>query len=191
MNLVLLAASVYLPDVLRMRQIHRLFDLTADAFGVAAPDLTRRSFDEVLAMYGAFTSDQVNAFLARGEDMTPVCARLHQNALCLGGQLRRQLRIRSPHEASIALQLLYRQIGIQLTAELPGAIRVARCFFSQYYSPQVCEVVSSFDAGLVAGLCGGGVLSFTHRISEGASCCTAVFGLEPSTDRPPGQGDRA
>ena len=139
-------------------------------------------------MYGAFTSDQVNAALARGEDLTPVRARLCQNALCLGGQLRRQLWIRSHHEASIALQLLYRQIGIQLTAELPGAIRVARCFFSQYYSPQVCEVVSSLDAGLVAGLCGGGVLSFTQRISEGASCCTAVFALESSMHKTPGQG---
>jgi hypothetical protein len=52
---------------------------------------------------------------------------------------------------------------------------VAGCRFATTYSPDVCRVMSASDAGLLAGLTGGGRLTFTERISAGAPACIATL----------------
>ena len=47
---------------------------------------------------------------------------------------------------------------------------IRRCFFSGFYSPEVCRLISSLDEGLAAGLTGG-KLCFVQRITDGGSCC--------------------
>ena len=56
-----------------------------------------------------------------------------------------------------------------------GEIVVTDCYFSRFYTPEQCAVMSSVDSGIIAGLCGGGTLTFTERITEGCRRCRACF----------------
>ena len=56
-----------------------------------------------------------------------------------------------------------------------GEIVVTDCYFSRFYTPEQCAVMSSVDSGIIAGLCGGGTLTFTERITEGCRQCRACF----------------
>jgi hypothetical protein len=64
-------------------------------------------------------------------------------------------------------------IGIDLRAHPSGHVVVSRCAFASSYSPQVCRLMSSLDAGLVAGLTRGGRLTFSERLTEGRPRCIA------------------
>ncbi len=125
--------------------------------------------------------------------------RLYRNAESLGADFRRLLGIKGPGEAFEALQFLYRQIGIEISSHeetadpgtragfgagtgegagidrAPSGIGVTRCFFSNFYSPDTCRLMSAFDAGVVAGLFRGARLEFSERITEGAGCCRALI----------------
>jgi hypothetical protein len=72
-----------------------------------------------------------------------------------------------------AARLAYRAIGIDFEGDTCGGITINRCFFSQAYTPTVCQVMSALDAGLLAGLSGGSRLVFTERITEGYPWCRA------------------
>ena len=56
-----------------------------------------------------------------------------------------------------------------------GEIVVTDCYFSRFYTPEQCAIMSSVDSGIIAGLCGGGTLTFTERITEGCRRCRACF----------------
>ncbi len=70
-------------------------------------------------------------------------------------------------------QIIYKILGINFKGDRAGNILIARCFFSHYYSREVCRVVSSLDEGLLAVLSGGLHLDFNRRITEGSDCCQA------------------
>jgi hypothetical protein len=112
----------------------------------------------------------------------------------------RLLYVRTVEETMAAGRLLYRMLGIDFQGdargEVPrrgrsprrwpsgystreegerGEVTIARCYFSSYYSPQVCRLMSAMDQGLFAGLSGGGRLIFMTRITEGYDHCQAQF----------------
>jgi hypothetical protein len=70
--------------------------------------------------------------------------------------------------------LLYAVLGIRLEGTSNG-LTVTSCAFSRCYSPETCRVVSSLDAGFMAGLSAGGQLTFTQRMTEGFDRCQASF----------------
>ena len=70
-------------------------------------------------------------------------------------------------------QLIYKALKIDFQGDPQGEVQIKRCYFSQYYSGEVCRVISSLDEGLVAGLSGGLKMEFTQRITEANPCCTA------------------
>jgi hypothetical protein len=70
-------------------------------------------------------------------------------------------------------ELVYKIIRIDLQGGPEGHILIRKCFFSHYYSYEVCRVISSLDEGLLAGISGGGRLKFDQRITEGHDCCRA------------------
>ena len=72
-------------------------------------------------------------------------------------------------------RLVYAAIRIDFRGTELGDVTVNRCFFSSFYSAQVCQVISSLDAGLLAGLTGGAQLTFSERITEGADRCRACL----------------
>lgn len=68
---------------------------------------------------------------------------------------------------------LYKNIGIEMSGNCPGTIGVSTCFFSDYYDPEQCRLISAMDAGIICGILGGGKFGFSQRITEGCTCCRA------------------
>jgi hypothetical protein len=77
------------------------------------------------------------------------------------------------NEVMRAGRVLYRAIGIEFRGSDQGLIEIGECFFSKYYSPATCSLISSLDAGIMAGLSDGKELSFSQRITEGFNSCKA------------------
>jgi hypothetical protein len=114
-----------------------------------------------------------------GRDLAEVQRRLYDGAYRIGQELGRTFRVANTADALAAARLLYRALGIDLRATPAGEVTVHRCFFSEFYSSPVCQVIASLDKGLFAGLSDGGQLSFTQRITEGSDCCKADFRPSP------------
>ena len=175
MNPTLALARLYTPTWLKKRQLAELFECTAAAFGGEAPATAGLSFDERLLEYARFTAARAEATIRRDDDPEALRDRLYQNAYHLGRRLRKRLRVSNADEAMAATRLLYQCLRVDLRGPVEGEIEVGRCFFSQFYSSQVCQVVSALDAGVVAGLSDGGQLTFYQRITEGHDRCRARF----------------
>jgi len=176
MNLRLKAAALLGGfGFMRSRGLVELSRLTADAFGAEYPFSKKSSSLSLLHRYGQFTKREAEKALASGEPVQMIRERLRDNACRFGREIRRRLRLDSPEEVMAAARLLYRQIKIDLRGTPRGEIVIRKCFFSAYYSPRVCDLVSALDEGILAGLAGGGELRFLLRISEGNDSCRARF----------------
>jgi hypothetical protein len=175
MNLRLLLLRTLRPRAIMRKSFEDLFGLTAGAFGRKAPDLRAMPWAECLRQYAVFTTREVERAQGDGTDIALLKERLCRGAAAFGDTLRKRLRIRSLKEAREGLAVLYSAIGIDLQADAAGSVSVSRCYFSRYYTPEICRVVSALDEGLAAGLTGGGRLQFTQRITEGSVCCRAVL----------------
>ena len=174
MSLRLALLKRHVPEPIRRRMFGRLACLTAAAFGVPAPDLRRLRPDEQIERFARFTRDEAERALAAGASCAACRDRLFDGAQTLGSSIRRSLGIRRPDEAMRALRVLYAAIGIELEGNSSGGeIVISRCAFSRVYTPSICELISGLDAGIVSGLTGGSVLTFTERITEGAAACRA------------------
>jgi len=171
MNLRLTALSVYFPGALKGEGLRKLFQLTADAFRAPMPDIDRLSHPEKLRAYARFTQEQTQQ--VKSEDVDPLKERLFRNSRQMGIELREQLHVGTFGESLTAARLLYRALGIDFRSNEKGEVEIKRCYFSEFYSGQVCRLISSLDEGLMAGLSDGGRLSFRTRITEGHSCCLA------------------
>jgi hypothetical protein len=110
-----------------------------------------------------------------GGDLAEIRGRLYDGAYRMGQDLRRTFRVANIPDALAAARVLYRALGIDLQAAGGGEIVIRRCYFSQYYSSAVCQVIASLDEGLFAGLSNGGELAFYRRITAGYECCRAHF----------------
>ena len=183
-----------MPGFLRRAFLGRLFRLTADAFGAQVP-APGGSLPEILDQYAAFTRAQAEIAMEDSARTANVQQRLYTNALSLGGRLRSLLGVRGMPEALDAARTLYRLIGVDFRGAAAGTaaartaavvtaaagaapvrgqdgagcdsacFSVSRCSFSRHYPPEVCRLISSLDAGLLAGLTGGSKMTFTERIT--------------------------
>jgi len=151
-----------MPGFLRKTCITRLVNLTAGAFGVTSP----RGCG--LRRYAAFTAEQAMRATDREAD------KLFRDANKLGSRLRARLGIRRTDEALAVMRYMYRLIGIDFCGT-SGAFVIERCGFSSTYTPQICRLISSLDAGFLFGLTAGKKMSFTQRITEGAPFCKGVL----------------
>jgi hypothetical protein len=159
------------------RALRRLFEVTAAAFGQDPGDLRGLDRRALLDRYASFTRRYADQVLAGGQS-DRVSGVMWNDAYLLGTSLRRRLRVRRREEELRAARLVYRIIGIDLRADGCGCVTVARCAFAERYSPQVCRLMSSLDAGLIAGLTRGGRLMFSERITEGRPQCLALISWE-------------
>ena len=181
MGILVGALGAYTPECVRGWALGRLTAATAEAFGAQAPPLAGLGADARLAAYARFTRAQAEAWLSAGRDVEALEGRLFRAAGELGGQCRAWLRPRTTRDVLAGARLLYRLLDIDLRRDAGGEVTVARCYFSRYYSAEVCRLMSAMDRGLLAGLSGGGELAFSARITEGQPCCRALF-------RPAGPG---
>lgn len=190
MNYILKIMRFHIPEYIKNKKLAELFRLTADAFGIEAPGLCGLPFSVRLAKYAEFTKEQAERTLKwegspeeRKSRLDVVEGKLYQNSLLYGRGLRKSLKIDSRGQALEALELVYQIIGIDFRCGArdgsqcaePDGFTVSKCFFSRYYSAEVCRLISSLDRGLAAGLTGCGELGFIQRITEGRACCKGYF----------------
>jgi hypothetical protein len=173
MSLAVRMAERHVPAVVRRAALRALFATTADAFGCPVPPLAGLDADELLRRYALFTRDQAERAIRDGQDLPALMVRLEQGARALGARLRAGLRLGTTEEALAAARVVYRLLDIDLRATAEGEITIRSCSFSSVYRPEVCQLVGALDAGLLAGLTGGGRLAFSQRITEGAPSCRA------------------
>ncbi len=173
MSLRLRALELHTPGWVARSALRGLFEATASAFGRDPVDVHGLTYRELLERYAAFTIGCAERTPADLSDAGAVSARMWGNAYILGESLRRRLGVRTRGEALRAARVAYRMIGIDLRADEQGAVVVDRCVFAAWYSPGVCRLMSSLDAGLIAGLTHGGRLTFSERITEGRPRCLA------------------
>ncbi|HEX5902574.1 MAG TPA: hypothetical protein VF028_05615 [Actinomycetota bacterium] len=178
MSLRLRALELHVPRWVARSAIRRLFEATGSAFGSDPICTDGSDHIALLERYAAFSATSAERALADRTDLDDLSRRMWNNAYALGESLRRRLGVRSREDALRAARIAYRMIGIDVRADPRGDMVVDRCSFAERYSPQVCRVMSSLDAGMVAGLTGGGRLTFSERITEGRPRCLARIAWE-------------
>jgi hypothetical protein len=170
-----------LPVFVRKEILAALFEATADVFECPAPAYDHLSYDECLRTYALFTREQAEKALQAGRDVPAIKTQLYGNAYPLGGKLRKWFGVDTMEEVMELGQILYRAIGVEIVGntqgDTQGDVTVKRCYFSQFYSGPVCDLISALDDGVFSGLSGGGRLAFSQRLTEGRECCRARLQL--------------
>ncbi len=174
------------PALLRLFQLRVLMSVTADAFGVPRKNARllrthcRPGKTNALSAYASFTEE-----CTRMQDADPV--RLYRYAFRLGSRIRQLTGFTAKEDLQELVFWLYNNIGITMQGDIPGELAVSSCFFSRFYTPRQCRLMSAMDAGITAGICGGGKLCFTRRLTEGCETCRACFyppySGEPSSEK--------
>ncbi|MBN1352914.1 hypothetical protein JXJ21_26225 [candidate division KSB1 bacterium] len=182
MNLLLKIARIYLPDFIKKKKLLELFELTAEALQKELPAVRNLSYRDCLAAYARFSQTRAAEVLRLQLDPDAVKKRLYKNAFQLGEKLRREFRLKSKEDVIQLSEILYQVLQIDFSATASGEVTIRRCFFSQFYSPEVCALISALDEGVAAGLSDGGELVFQERITEGKSCCRATFKLKEESE---------
>jgi len=177
MNPRLSALKIYIPAFIKKKKLEELFALVADAFGKKMPTLKGLSYKEELKAFALYTSNMAEKQIQEGHDMEVIKKKLSENARRLGQKIRKDFRIRGAKDVMEMSRILYRILEIDFRGELSGEVTIKKCFFSEYYTPQVCKFISSLDEGIAAGLSGGGKLSFYQRITEEKDCCEAGLAI--------------
>jgi hypothetical protein len=175
MSLRLRALELHIPGPVARSALRQLFAATASAFGRDPGDLHGLTHRELIERYAAFTTACAERALADRSDAEVIARRMWSSAYALGASLRRRLGVRTRAEAVRAARVAYRMLAIDLRADEQGSVVVDRCAFAACYSPGVCRLMSSLDAGLIAGLTQGGRLTFSERITEGRPRCLAAI----------------
>jgi hypothetical protein len=176
MSMLLRLGQLCLPPSVRRKRLRQLFALTADAFESSAPPVEGISLDEMLERYARFTREEAEKAIGRPEVREKVRERLYNNAFALGCELRRKFRIRTLRDALQMGRIISTVLNIDFREGGAGGIVIRRCFFSSYYSAEVCALISALDEGIMAGLTSGLKLQFIERITDGRECCMARFG---------------
>ena len=149
-------------------QLQLLLNVTARAFDVPVKRIWYLPPGKALREYAVFTENCMRLYPTDPR-------RLYRSAYMLGSRLRRITGFTNKKELKQLIFILYRNIHITMDGRLPGEITVSSCYFSRFYTPKQCALMSYVDSGIIAGLFGGGNLKFTERITEGSGRCTAVF----------------
>jgi len=175
MGLLVSALQVYMPDFVRKMALTELWKSTATAFEVEVPPLAGLDSEECLAQYARFAQTQAEQRLRDGHEVEAVAERLYRNTVEMGQMHRKLLRLNTVQDVIDIGRVLYRILDIDLQGDARGEVVISRCYFSHFYSAEVCRLMSAMDRGLFAGLSNGGELTFSSRITEGQPCCRAHF----------------
>jgi hypothetical protein len=177
MNVRLFVLGCFFPESLKRRALQELFYAAGAAFDADVLEARDIALNipsrRLLANFARFTTSQCEKVIHGAGDIEQIQARLFRNAKRLGTGLRRLLKLQSPRDVMQAGRILYKLIGTDFRGREDGVITINRCFFSNYYSSRACTIMSAMDAGITAGLSGGGALYFTQRITEGHNRCKA------------------
>jgi len=175
MNLLLSIARIYVPAFIKKKKVQELFELTADAFQSDLPAIKKLSYDDCLKAYAYFSKTKAEEVIKLHKNTETVKKRLYRNAYQMGEKLRNDFHVKTQADVIHLSKILYKILKIDFTGNAFGEVIIKRCFFSPFYTPDVCGLISSLDEGVAAGLSAGGRLVFKERITEGKNCCQATF----------------
>lgn len=175
MSILVNMLQIYMPDYIKKRALMQLFESTAAAFAAEVPPLAGLDYEDCLAQYARFAQAQAERWLRGGREVEALEQRLYWNAVEMGQQHSKWLRPGTVQDVMDIGRVLYRILDIDLQGDARGEVVISRCYFSRFYSAEVCRLMSAMDRGLFAGLSNGGELTFSSRITEGQPCCRAHF----------------
>ena len=178
MSLYLRLGRLFLFPSVKRRRMKQLFALTAEAFESSAPPVEGVALDEILERYARFTREKAEQTIGRPDMREKVREKLYRNAFDLGCELRKKYRIRTLRDALQMGRIIYKVLKIDFHGNAASGIVIRRCFFSSYYTAEVCVLISALDEGMMAGLTSGLKLQFIERITEGGECCRARLSIE-------------
>ena len=177
MSLLVSALELYTPEFVKKRVLMQLFQATAAGFEVQVPPLGNLDSKECLAQYAQFVQAHAKQRLHDKHGIDELSQRLYRNSMEMVRLLNKWLRLRTIQDVTAIGRVLYRILEIDLQGNAQDEVVINHCYFSDFYSADVCRLMSAMDRGLFAGLSNGGELRFTSRITEGRSCCRAHFCL--------------
>jgi len=185
MSLNLFLARRHVPLWIRRRKLDELLRLTARAFETAPPAVRGLRFEAALRKFAEFSRDLTVRLLEGAEGTDPswcaqdreakVRSRLFVESYRFGQEIRDEIGVFTPKDVMAAARVLYRGLDIDFQGDAAGGIVIRECYFSGFYEPRTCRLMSSVDEGVLAGLAGGGRLEFTARLTEGSDSCRARF----------------
>lgn len=176
------AAEKYDPQIVRLFEIKVLSNLAARSFGTRKGSIAgsigqinaivlKSGADRALANYAAFTRSCMDA-------QTASPAKLYGDAFRLGSFIRKLTGFTQQSDLDRLIIWLYRNIDISMSGSTADELIVSDCYFGRHYTPEQCAVMSNVDSGIISGICGGGRLVFTERITEGCGRCRACLEKE-------------
>ena len=191
-RLLLTLLEKHTPSWIKSIQIQILLNATAAAFGRPRRRVWHLSGADALAAYAAYTTDCMSSAGSQkapagdcqnGPDAGEGChrgpdidrRRIFRVSYRLGRRIRRITGFCASSDMERLVFWLYRNIGIRVTGHLPGEILIPACYFSSIYTPEQCRLMSLMDWGIIAGICGGGKLIFTERLTQGCGRCRACL----------------
>lgn len=157
------AAEKHELKILQDIELRVLMLLAAKSF-----DMPKGCSDSSLEGYALFTKKCMEEGSADPE-------RLYNDAYELGSRIRKITGLSSDPDLERLIFLLYRNIGIDMSGSIRGTFTVDECYFSNYYTADQCALMSNVDSGIIGGICLGGHLEFSERITEGCGRCRACF----------------
>jgi hypothetical protein len=208
-------AAAWTPEATLLRELGRVEELTVQGLdgllAQHAPGALESIKGEVAPPDGPGLvlrrAAMAQAHTARVEALVGAVGR--DKAIELGRAAMREVGVRLGKEARARLgvggsvddlvraaRVMYRVLGIDFRIERPSpdraVLRVSRCALSDWYTEEACLVLSAADEGVVRGLNPDIAMSFTSRITCGASECEAEITVGAPTagpaGRPAGQG---
>lgn len=178
MSILILLGMLYTPSSIKKKQLLDLVQTTAKAFQCIPPDLEGLSFDQCLRSYADFTRNEAEKAIIEGNE-SEVKNGLYQGAFAIATNFKSTFHIKGRKDVIRLAKLIYKILKIDFESDQNGVVHIKRCYFSKYYTSQVCRIISSLDEGLLEGL-SGGKFKFLHRITEGKECCIASLSFNRS-----------
>ncbi|MDO4533020.1 MAG: hypothetical protein Q4C36_04790 [Coriobacteriia bacterium] len=163
-----------LPDAARSVVVQVLLGVFCRVFDVRGPAVATLPANQALRAFREFSAACMEAASVSSAFAQSRRAELETQAYRLGSRVRAAL---APTDAELMplVSWLYSAIDITVVGSISGELVFQRCSFSVRYTPELCAFMSAFDSGFVGGLCGGGALAFSERITAGAPCCRALY----------------
>ena len=149
-------------------ELQILLNLAARSFHTKGKTIWHLPPERALLEYALFTKESMRRCVAEPGS-------LYGNAFRVGQRLRRISGFTDGEDLERLVFYLYRNLQIAMSGRLPGTLKVCDCYFSAFYTPEQCALMSHMDSGVIAGLYGGGRLAFSLRITEGCAECRAEF----------------
>lgn len=175
MSLLVSVLGLHTPEFVKKRVLMQLFQATAAGFELQVPPLGTLDSKECLAQYARFVQVHAGQQLRDRNEVSSLTQRLYRNAMEMARLPNKWLHLRTLQDVMATARVLYRILKIDLQGDEQGEVVIQRCYFSAYYSAEVCRLMSAMDRGLFAGLSNGGELTFSSRITEGQPYCLAHF----------------